>query len=107
MINQKLYLKDKTLFANSFIRVVHGERGDYIELTKDQILLPLASKFYNENWESKNSTDFYYYWLYPIGYPEIKVYKQCKTVKYADYKIGYYYISPSWLLDFKDPECLF
>lgn len=34
MIEQKLFLKNGFLFADGFERVVHGERGDYIELTK-------------------------------------------------------------------------
>jgi hypothetical protein len=33
-----------------------------------------------------------YIWLNPVGYENIKVYKQLKLVKYADYRIGRYYI---------------
>lgn len=107
MIEQKLYLKNGFLFANGFERVVHGGRGDYIELTREQIKLPLLSRFANKNWETTNSEDIYYYWLFTVGFPDVKIYKQCKTVKYADYKVGYYYISPNELLNFKDPEELF
>lgn len=49
MYNQKLCLLDGTILANNFIRVVHGGRGDYIELSQDQILLPLKSKFNNQD----------------------------------------------------------
>jgi hypothetical protein len=47
-----------------------------------------------------------------LGNPDhkgyVKVYYQLKTVKYADYKVGYYYVSPSLLSeDFRDPEKLF
>lgn len=49
MYLQNLYLPDGTLFANQFMRVVHGGRGDYIELTQEQILTPLRSKFNNVN----------------------------------------------------------
>lgn len=49
MVNQSLFLKDGTLLALKFERVVHGGRGDYIELTQDQIKLPLLSKFGNSN----------------------------------------------------------
>lgn len=107
MYNQNLYLLDGTLLATGFIRVVHGGRGDYIELIRKQFILPLISKFNNIDWETSISNDFYYYWLYPVGHPNVKIYKQCKTVKYADYKIGYFYISPNLLLNFKDPESLF
>lgn len=37
----------------------------------------------------------------------LKFINSVKTVKYADYKVGYYYISPNELLNFKDPEELF
>lgn len=45
MIDQKLYLKNGVLFARGFERLVHGERGSYVELTKEQILLPLLCRF--------------------------------------------------------------
>lgn len=104
MIKTNLYLPDGTLFSTGFNRVVHGGRGDYIELEKDHIVLELISKFGND---LSVPIDKYYFWLYPLNYPEIKVYLQLKTVKYADYKIGKYYISPDLLKDFKDPEKLF
>lgn len=49
MIKQNLYLKNGFLFASGFERVVHGDRGDYIELTRTQIKLPLLSRFGNLN----------------------------------------------------------
>lgn len=49
----------------------------------------------------------YYAWLYPEGDQFCKVYKQVRTVTYADYKIGFYYVSPDSFIDFKDPEKLF
>ena len=104
MIDEKLYLTDGSLFATKYNRVVHGGRGDYIELEKDHIVPELISKFGN----NLNGTyDFYYLWLHPIDKPQYKVYYQLKTVKYADYKIGKYYISPEFIKDYKDPECLF
>lgn len=104
MINEKLYLNDGSLFALQYNRVVHGQRGDYIELEKEHIIPELISKFKNDLTQPE---DFYYFWLHPIDKPEYKIYLQLKTVKYADYKIGKYYISPMFIKDFKDPECLF
>lgn len=100
-----IYLLDGTLFALGFNRVVHGGRGDYVEFEEDQILLPLISKFGNDI--SKDDLDIYYWWLYPKDHPEVKVYLQRKTVKYADYKVGKLYVSPTLFKDFKDPEKLF
>lgn len=105
MLNQKIYLKDGTLFAEGFNRVIHGGRGDYVEFEQNQILLPLLSKFGNDI--KHDDLDIYCWWLYPEGHPEVKVYLQRKTVKYADYIINKYYVSPDLFKDFKDPEKLF
>lgn len=105
MFKQEVYLNDNTLFAKEFNRVVHGGRGDYVEFEKEQILLPLISKFGNDI--ENDNLDIYYWWLYPKNHPEIKVYLQRKTVKYADYIIGKYYVSPNLFKNFKDPEKLF
>ena len=106
MTKQEIYLRDGTLFAHNFNRVVHGGRGPYVEFSEDQILLELESKFGNDM-NNIDSLPFYYAWLVPIGKPTTKVYYQLKTVGYADYKIGMYYVSPDMFKDFKDPLILF
>lgn len=100
-----IYLKDGTLFANGYNRIVHGGRGDYVEFDEEHILLPLISKFNNDI--SKDDLDIYYWQLYPEGHPDTKVYLQRKIVKYTNYKIGKFYVSPYLFKDFKDPEQLF
>lgn len=104
MIEQEIYLKNGTLFAKGYNRIVHGERGDYVEFEGDQIIPKLVSKFGNL---PTDDLDIYYWWLTPVTDPDTKVYFQKKTVKYADYKIGKYYVSPFLLKNFKDPEQLF
>jgi hypothetical protein len=96
-----LYFLDGTQFSNGFERVVHGGRGPYVELKIDQILIPLKSHFNTKVPDRITPEPFYYHWLEPNGRTE-KVYWQIKTVKYADYKIGYYYISPDLLLPFRE-----
>lgn len=39
-----IYLKNGTLFAKGFERVVHDGRGDYVEFTRDQIVPQLLYK---------------------------------------------------------------
>ena len=102
-MERNLYFKDGVLFATGYERVVHGGRGDYVELTKEQIAVTLHAKFTQTLPDRTGNESFYYYWLLPIGREE-KVYWQCKTVNYADYKIGFYYISPKLLLSFKGKE---
>ena len=45
MIQRNLYFRDCVLFANGYERVVHGGRGSYVELSKEQIKVNLVSQF--------------------------------------------------------------
>lgn len=103
-MKQNIYLKNGTLFATGYNRIVHGGRGDYVEFEEYHIIPKLYSKFDNQ---PTDDLDIYYWWLYPETDRNTKVYLQKKTVKYADYRIGKYYVSPYLFKDFKDPEQLF
>ena len=89
-----LYFLDGVLFATDYIRVVHGGRGNYVELLKEQIQVNLKSKFNYDLPDKVSIQSFYYYWLIPENRTE-KIYWQARLVNYADYKIGLYYISPN------------
>lgn len=88
----KLYFKDNTLFADSYERVVYGAKGNYIELTRDQIKVTLTSFFNQVVPEELSDESFSHYWLKPEGRSE-KIYWQIHEVNYADYKRDRYYIS--------------
>jgi len=103
MIQRNLYFKDGVLFANGYERIVHGGRGDYIELTLDQIQISMKSHFNQPVPKVLSNEDFYYYWLEPVGREE-KIYWQCNYVGYADYKRNFYYISPELLIPFDNKE---
>jgi len=99
-----LFFKDGTQFATDFVRIEHGGRGDYVELTKEQICVDLVSKFGRKPVEVTGKETFYYYWLVPVDRWE-KVYLQLKGVgdelkNYAVYHPGMYYISPKALQPF-------
>ena len=102
-MKRNLYFKDGTLFANGYERVVHGGRGDYIELRKEQIRVPLKSYFNQSLPNELTNEGFFYYWLEPEGRDE-KIYWQCNLVEYADYKRNFYYVSPKLLLPFDCKE---
>ena len=102
-MKRNLYFKDGILFANGYERVVHGGRGDYIELIKEQIQVTLVSNFNQKIPNELSNEFFYYYWLKPIGREE-KIYWQCNLVNYADYKRNFYYISPKVLMSFNGTE---
>ena len=110
METRNLYLKNGTLFATGFERVVHGRRGDYIEFKREQIVPQLLYKLslsVFEETKANKEPKFYYYWLIPTTDQRVKIYYQLAEVKYADYKIGYYYISPEDLNDFHEQKPLF
>ena len=104
MYKENIYLKNGTLFAIGYNRIVHGGRGDYVEFELEQIVPKLLYKFDNK---PTDDLDIYYWQMYPETDPNIKVYFQKKTVEYADYRIGKYYVSPYLFKDFRDPEQLF
>jgi hypothetical protein len=88
------------LVAANFDRIVHGGRGDYVEfsdeqMAKDNLFVPdlAAWRFYS---------NLCYYIEYAVKNDvKVKVYHQLKTVDYADYIIGKWYISPVKLKDFE------
>jgi len=102
-MKRNLYFKDGTLFADGYERVVHGGRGDYIELRKENIKVPLKSHFNQRLPNKLTEEEFFYYWLQPEGRNE-KIYWQCNLVTYADYKRNYYYMSPKLLRPFNNKE---
>lgn len=103
MIKRNLYFKDGVLFADGYERVVHGGRGDYVELKRENIKVELKSHFQQELPKEISDEPFYYYWLEPEGRTE-KVYWQINLVGYADYKKDYFYISPKLLMPFEGKE---
>jgi len=89
----RVFTKSGLQIAHDFERVVHGGRGDYIEISREQIIglnIYIPKK---EEWRLDNEK--VYYWEFrSIDYFDIMIYFQRKLVNYADYKIGYYYVSP-------------
>lgn len=111
------YYDGENLIARGYERIVYGDHGPYIEFSKRHFKTLLVSKFGSTptSLPPSDSSRYFYYWLYPINAPCIKVYWQIKPVThlpnapdrpdrkpskfnraegYADYKRGYYYISP-------------
>ncbi len=88
-----LYTKDSTLIANKYQRVVIGQRGPYVEFSKDEIQL-------NQLYIPKNQLyrlsdpKIYYVEFRSNDTSNVKVYYQMRSVAYADYRIEYFYISP-------------
>ena len=86
-----LYSKDHELLACGYKRIVVGERGMYLEFKEKDLLMDNFFVPEYEEWRLKNNKC--YYIEYRSHFSNIKCYFQKKRVWYADYKIGYYYIS--------------
>ena len=100
-----LYTKCGTLVANSYERVVIGGRGPYVEFNDKQIEL---NSFVIPKNQLYRLTDLriYYIEFRSRDDSNVKLYYQLKTVAYADYKIGYFYIDPSDLCTQNGTQCL-
>jgi hypothetical protein len=83
--------KDKIPIAIKSTRIVHGGRGDYVEIANEDMIIqnlkvPDSQKWrLNEYWQTR----IFYEWYVP------KYGDQIKLVDYADYKIGYWYVDPT------------
>jgi hypothetical protein len=82
--------------ATGYTRVVIGERGPYVEFLPSHLIwenlhIPDNQKYRLEHpWKDKV---FYVEWR-TKDQSNVKVYDQKKTVDYADYKVGLFYVSP-------------
>jgi len=103
-----IYLKDGMLLSNGFMRIVHGDRGDYVEIHPDQMCCDNLVIPPDQQWRVKNARAYYieYRTKSSGGVMErhggdIKVYFQKREVDYANYKSSMYYVSPMFLSCFE------
>jgi len=84
-----------TQIATGCVRIVHGGRGSYYEFTYDQLNWSVLHEPENQKWRhtDKWKNRIYYYEWRSTDLSNVKVYEQVRTVSYADYKVGMYYIS--------------
>jgi len=88
--------------ATGYTRVVIGGRGPYVEFAMGHLLL--GNTHIPEDQKYRLTMP----WLERVFYLEcrtndtanVKIYHQFKTVNYADYKVGMFYISPFDLMAF-------
>jgi hypothetical protein len=93
-----LFSKEGLTVSKGYERIVIGGRGPYVEFTEDQIVFD-SFKVPREQLYRFKDARVYYIELRSVGLSNIKLYFQLKTVSYADYKIGMFYISPYELYD--------
>jgi len=87
-----LFTKTGLKVSIGYERIVIGGRGPYVEFTDEQIIQTNFLVPEDQRWRFTNSNS--YYNEYRTSQDNVKVYHQKKTVDYADYKVGMWYISP-------------
>lgn len=90
-----LYTSSGTVICNSYDRIVVGDYGAFVEFSCEPdgvefIIQPGQEYRVNDKKYSKNVK---YIWMTINDMSGIKIYKQKKTVKYADYRPNKYYVS--------------
>jgi hypothetical protein len=90
--------------AKQYQRVVIGQRGPYVEFTKNQIFD--KSLYIPKNQLYRLSDPKVYYIEFRTIENDIKVYYQMRSVAYADYLINHFYISPLDLYKEDGTKCI-
>lgn len=82
--------------SEGYDRIVIGDYGAYLEIAPERFFIENIEVTPGEEYRLKGQyrNTIKYLWYCPKGHPEIKIYAQLHRVKYADYKPGYFYISP-------------
>jgi len=80
------------LIAKGYNIVVFGKRGPYLEFEKGNLCWDNIHLKPEHRW--RLTTPYAYYVEYHTIKSDVKIYYQLKTVDYADYLIGKFYISP-------------
>lgn len=95
----KLYTYPSQLIvANAYTRIVIGQRGPYIEFTREQLYRDNFTIPYNEEYRLINPKVYYIEYRSIVDW--VKLYWQRRLVDYADYHLNMGYISPFDLIFF-------
>lgn len=80
--------------ASDYQTIVHGKRGSYLEFTSEQIIQQNIWIPPEAQWRLLEKYQYAYYteWRSKCKC-NTKIYHQRRTVKYADYKVGLWYVA--------------
>lgn len=93
---QPLFTTQETKVASGYSRVVIGDYGAFLEISPKQILSTNIKCEIGQEYrfEPRYREQVKYLWLTAIDYSHCKIYQQLRTVSYADYRPGMFYVSP-------------
>ena len=89
----KFYSANDTLLAIGYTRIVMGERGAYIDFAPEHMCMENLKVSSDHIWRL-DSDVAYYIEHRSRDEANVKVYEQRRTIGYADYKVGMFYIAP-------------
>lgn len=92
-----LFTHEGTLIANGYRAIVIGDYGAFIEIApeqmvKDAIVVERGQEY--RIFDPQYREHCKYHWYTAKDNSHVKLYFQQKTVDYADYKVGMWYVSP-------------
>lgn len=90
----KLFSSNGLMLLSGYNRVVFGSRGPYVEINECQIKTKNMHIPINQLYRLSDSR-VYYVEFRSNCESNVMVYYQLRTVAYADYKLGMFYISPT------------
>jgi hypothetical protein len=93
LANAQFHSVNGTLLAQGYTRLVVGGRGAYVEFAPEQMVLENLHIPHDQEWRLQ-SENAYYIEHRSCDAANVKVYEQRRTVGYADYRIGMFYIAP-------------
>jgi hypothetical protein len=88
--NTKVWLQDGMYLLNGFSRIVIGAHGAYIEFVRNNLETRLVVPE-SQEWRIGSRFKIKYEWFTPVD-SSVKIYRQVRKVKYADYIAGRYYV---------------
>ena len=78
--------------ANDFVRIVRSDAGDYVEMLPKDVIMENIKVPIKQKWRI-NRVGVYYVEYRTIDSSDVMIYQQKRRVNYADYKIGFFYVS--------------
>ena len=93
--NSPLYTCNGTKLCDSYDRIVIGDYGAFVEFSAPSVeteFIIQHGQEYRIN-DERYSKNVKYLWLTVGDSSQVKIYKQIKTVIYADYRPDKYYVS--------------
>ena len=89
--------KTGLLLAHGYNRIEIGDRGPYVEFEEEHIIMDNISVPPGQMYRLENKQVYYNEFRSKCD-SNVKFYYQKRTVNYADYKVGKWYVSPFDLL---------